>query len=134
MTQPRRYRTRQRELVASYLTKNSDSYHSVDDVWSGICFGGSGIGRSTVYRCLESMVEDGSALKATSPGGEARYRLAMDDAVGQLVCLECGRALPLDCHMVADFSTHVLEHHAFSIDPARTVLYGHCDACMGARR
>ena len=130
----RRYRTRQREAVFAYLTGNGERYHSVDDVWVGISSEGAEVGRSTVYRCLEGMVADGIALKATSLGGEARYRAAGDDAAGQLVCLQCGRALPLDCHMVSDFSVHVLEHHAFRIDPARTVLYGLCDACMGGGR
>ena len=80
------------------------------------------------------MAADGSALKATSPGGEARYRVATGNAAGQLVCLACGRVLPLDCHMVSEFSSHVLEHHSFRIDPARTVLYGFCESCMEGQR
>lgn len=129
--QRRRYRTRQREAVYAYMAGNAVRYLSVDDVWSGVTSGGAEVGRTTVYRCLEGMAADGTALKATSPGGEARYRLAAEEADGQLVCLGCGRALPLDCHMVADFSNHVLEHHSFQVDSSRTVLYGLCASCMG---
>lgn len=129
--QRRRYKTRQREAVFAYLAGNSGRYLSVDDVWSGVSSEGADVGRSTVYRCLEGMAADGTALKAISPGGEGRYRLAAEGVAGQLVCLECGCALPLDCHMVADFSNHVLEHHSFQVDPARTVLYGLCAGCMG---
>lgn len=131
--QRRSYRTRQRKLVSAYLADNDGRYHSVDDVWAGISSQGTEVGRSTVYRCLEDMAATGFALKATSPGGEARYRIAGESVIGQLVCLGCGRALPLDCHMVNDFSAHVLEHHSFRIDPTRTVLYGLCGDCMGAR-
>lgn len=132
--QQRRYRTRQREAVSAFLAENGDRYLSVDDVWTAVSSSGASIGRSTVYRCLETMASDGSVLKATSPGGEARYRLADGKPSGQLVCLRCGRVLPLDCHMVDDFSSHVLEHHAFRIDPTRTVLYGLCAPCMETAR
>lgn len=132
VAQQRRYQTKQRELVSTYLAQHADRYLSVDEVWSGVCSQGAVIGRTTVYRNLEVMTADGSARKATAPGGEARYRAAGDEATGQLVCLGCGRALPLDCHMVVDFSAHVLEHHAFRIDPTRTVLYGFCEQCMEA--
>lgn len=132
--QRRRYKTRQREAVYAYLAENADRYLSVDDVWAGMSASGATVGRSTVYRCLESMSDEGTAWKATIPGGESRYRMVVDSAQGQLVCLGCGRALALDCHMVADFSTHVLNHHGFAIDPARTALYGWCGDCGGTER
>lgn len=134
METQRKYKTKQREIVAEYLKANDDRYLSVDDVWSGIASGGTSVGRSTVYRCMEAMASEGSVLKAVAPGGESRYRLAGGGPSGQLVCLGCGCALPLDCHMVADFSEHVLEQHAFEIDPSRTVLYGLCGDCMETDR
>lgn len=127
----RKYKTKQREVVSAYLAQQGDRYMSVDDVWSGLSADGESVGRSTVYRCLESMAAEGSALKATAPGGEARYRIASGASAGQLVCLACGRALPLDCHMVEEFSDHVLSHHGFKIDATRTVFYGLCDSCRG---
>ena len=127
--QQRKYKTKQGEAVSAYLTERPDSYLSVDEVWSALVAAGDRVGRSTVYRKLESMAQEGSALKATAPGGEARYRIAVGQSSGQLVCLSCGRAFPLDCHMVQDFSAHVREHHGFQIDAARTVLYGLCEDC-----
>lgn len=132
--QRRRYKTRQREAVYAYLAKNANRYFSVDDIWAGTTAAGSSVGRSTVYRCLEEMTADGTAWKATLPGGESRYRMAAEGAQGQLVCLGCGRAFVLDCHMIADLSSHVLDHHGFAIDPTRTVLYGWCSNCKETHR
>ena len=123
------YRTKQRDAIASYLKENDDRYLSVDEVWAGVSAGSEGAGRSTVYRTLEAMSAEGTALKAMTPSGEARYRVADDGTAAQLVCLDCGRALPLDCSMVSDFSSHVLDHHGFKIDATRTVLYGLCEEC-----
>lgn len=131
MTRQRTNKTRQRAAVCTYLSRHAERYLSVDDVWTGIMAAGGSVGRTTVYRGLESMAQDGLVLKAIMPGGEARYRMAGPDASAQLVCLDCGRALSLDCHMATDFSNHVLADHGFRIDTARTVLYGTCAECMG---
>ena len=127
-----KYKTRQRTLVQTCLESNVGRYLTVDEVWSNATLSGERIGRTTVYRNLESMVEEGQALKAVSPGGEASYHLYQDKASGQLVCLECRNAFPLTCHMIGELSHHVLDHHGIKILPARTVLYGLCDACLAA--
>ncbi|MDO4796455.1 MAG: transcriptional repressor [Coriobacteriales bacterium] len=124
-----KYKTRQRMLVQTCLESNVGHYLTVDEVWGSTISAGEHIGRSTVYRNLESMVEEGSALKAVSPGGEASYHLYQDKTSGQMVCLECRNAFPLTCHMIGELSHHVLDRHGFKILPSRTVLYGICDAC-----
>lgn len=131
--QQRRYKTRQREAIAAYLAEHAERHHSVDDVWSGVLASGESVGRTTVYRCLETMVAEGLALKATAPGGEARYRLSGGNGSGQLVCLACGRAFSIECRTAEDFADHVLAHHGFEVDAARTVLYGTCEACRKRR-
>ncbi|MBQ9059338.1 MAG: transcriptional repressor [Atopobiaceae bacterium] len=134
MAERGKYKTRQRDLVSSCLANNEGRYLTVDEIWSSLISSGERIGRSTVYRNLESMVSAGFALKVTAPGGEARYRIAQAQSTGQLVCLDCGQALPLDCHMVGEFTEHVLEHHSFKVEPTRTVLYGVCEDCMDSTR
>ena len=131
MAERRRYRTRQRELVFACLEAHADRYLTVDDVWGTLAGAGERVGRSTVYRGLEALVQDGAALEATAPGGEASYRLCPQNVTGQLVCVSCGCAFPLECHMVEEFSAHVLEHHGFRVLTDRTVLYGLCAACQG---
>ncbi len=124
------YKTRQRELVMTCLSENAERYLTVDEIWILAASCGEGIGRTTVYRSLERLVAEGGALKATAPGGESRYRIASDGASSHLLCLTCGRAYPLDCHMVEELTSHVLEHHGFKVDPTRTVLYGTCSSCL----
>jgi len=123
------YNTHQRELVSTCLTAHADRYLTVDEVWLAVSHVGGHVGRTTVYRNLEALASAGKVLKATAPGGEASYRLRPKGATGQLVCVECRRAFPLDCHMATEFSDHVLEHHGFKVLPTRTVLYGLCQDC-----
>ena len=126
------YRTRQKGLVEGCLVASPDRYLSIDDVLASLHDARESVGRTTVYRNLESLASSGAALKALAPDGQARYRLAPRDGAGQLVCLSCGRVLPLDCTMLGEFEQHVARAHGFSIDVARTVLYGTCSECAHA--
>ena len=126
-----RYHTRQRELVGLCLSLHPDSYLSVDEVWKLLSADGHQVGRTTVYRNLETLASEGTALKVRGAQGEMRYRQAPVSATGQLVCLSCNRVLPLDCNMLTDFSLHVQHDHGFLIDQRRTVIYGLCARCAG---
>ncbi len=136
------YSTKQRGLIRSVLAAAGDSFFTVDDVCARLAGRGAAVGRTTVYRTLESLVSEGSLAKvADIRGGAARYRVLAeadagqaDDAIsqGQLRCISCGRVIPLDCGMLASFTSHVQEDHGFKIDPLRTVLYGTCAQCLAA--
>lgn len=130
--QKRSYNTRQRRLVVECLADQADRFLSVDEVYDILRDAGASVGRTTVYRTLQSLVDEGVAAKVVTPGGgESRYRALEADSEneGQLLCLDCGRAMPLDCSMLHDFSAHIESHHGFEIDRPRTVLYGHCASC-----
>ena len=90
------------------------------------------IGRSTIYRTLETLAGEGMATKIVAPRGEvALYRLVNqgEEDAGQLVCVECGRVSTIDCDAFQEFSHHVSTVHGFAIDLSRTVLYGRCPLC-----
>lgn len=126
------YRTEQRQLVTSCLDANADRYQTVDEIFGALRGQGSNIGRTTVYRTLERLSQEGTVSKVVgAPGTSAFYRRVRpgDSEQGQLLCLECGRVFPLDCSMLSSFADHVLAHHGFELDSRRTVLCGICADC-----
>ena len=46
-----------------------------------------------------------------------------------LKCTGCGRLILVECDYLGEVSKHVLEHHQFTIDNTKTVLYGLCADC-----
>ncbi len=130
MPQRGSYKTRQREDILACLSNNTQRYLTVDGVYEALRAAGSEIGRTTVYRNLEHLVAKHELLKAISPRGEALYRLSPEQNAAQLVCLECGKAFPLACNMVDDFTSHIKAHHGFEVDSHKTVLYGTCPDCL----
>ena len=132
-----RYNTEQRRLVEDELRRHADAYQTVDEVLASLHAAGSAIGRTTVYRTLERMAEEGGVAKVVGTrGGSAYYKRVDADtpAQGQLLCLECGRVFPLDCSMLDHFADHVREHHGFVIDQRRTVICGTCEDCRRRMR
>ena len=126
------YRTEQRRLVVACLDANADRYQTVDEIFGALHAQGANVGRTTVYRTLEKLAAEGAVSKVVgAPGTSAFYRrMTTDDPdQGQLLCLECGRVLPLDCSMLASFADHILAHHGFALDSRRTVLCGVCADC-----
>ena len=127
------YRTRQRELILEYLRKSQGQHLSAEELSDYLKQQGSPVGRSTVYRCLERLVEQGVVRKYYLGEGQgACYQYAKDQGCGQhfhLKCVSCGKLIHVQCDYLNQVSSHVLEHHGFTIDHTKTVLYGLCAEC-----
>ncbi len=137
MTLRGRYRTKHHDSVLALLRENPARCFTVDDLCRLLHEEGRPIGRTTVYRQLEKMAADGSALKYISEKGEsASYRLCGESCRRHLhlKCLDCGGLTHLDCSVAEDFSRHLLANHSFQLDPSKTVIYGHCGCEGGAEK
>ena len=122
------YKTKQRELICQMFKKNPDGQFSPSDA-AGILDGK--IGKSTVYREISRLCEDGFLRRYTDSSGNTMYQLSMDgcDSHFHLRCTDCGRIIHLDCGVMSDICTHIQSHHGFSIDISKTILYGKCNDC-----
>lgn len=91
------------------------------------------LGKTTLYRALERLQEEGLVVKIPSVEGQpAQYQYLDEDrqdCYGKLLCLQCGQMIALQCDCMDHFSAHIMEAHGFCLDQERTVLYGLCDRC-----
>ncbi|WP_066454669.1 Fur family transcriptional regulator [Anaerotruncus rubiinfantis] len=128
------YRTRQRELIEQFLVANRERHLSVDEVVDYLRGQGSPVGRSTVYRCLDRLVVQGAVRRYfLEEGAGACYQYAGKGTACRehfhLKCIGCGRLIHVECDYLDEVARHVLEHHHFTIDNTKTVLYGFCESC-----
>lgn len=121
------YKTKQRDTVLAYL-KNSGECLSADDIINGV---GSDVSKTTVYRCLEHFVSDGSVSKFISGVGEsAKYRYnGSHKEHFHLKCTECGSTACVDCGFITRMDEHFLNHHGFTVSRTQTTFYGLCRIC-----
>ena len=121
------YKTKQRETVLAYL-KDSGECLSADDIINGV---GGNVSKTTVYRCLEHFVSDGSVSKFISGVGESskyRYNGSHKEHF-HLKCTECGSTACVDCGFITRMDEHFLNHHGFAVNRTQTTFYGLCRIC-----
>lgn len=133
------YKTKQRESIWNFLQQNKDRHVGADDVVDYLKSQGNAVGKSTVYRFLEKLVDEGLVRKYyLEEGMGACFQLSGDSGECHrhyhLKCVECGRLLHVECDFLDEVQAHILERHQFRIDNCKTVLYGVCGACAEKRR
>lgn len=129
------YNTRQKRELLSFLKERNLQHFSVDEVVFELRERGERIGRSTVYRYLELLAEQGVVRKYQSVQGITQYQ-HVEDASGcddhfHMMCSRCGNLMHVDCSLMRVMSEHLMKEHGFQLDPRDTILVGVCDQCRG---
>ena len=130
------YKTKQRAAILEYLKQNVDNHITADNIIDHFKQIDNPIGKSTVYRYLDSLVEENIIRKyAGSERGDAacfQYINEEHDCLTHfhMKCSKCGSLIHLDCHEMEELSAHILKEHNFLIDMCKTTLYGTCKNCM----
>lgn len=130
------YNTRQKRDMLAFLTNNNLKHYTLDELTQAMHEEGISAGKTTVYRFVETLAEQGRVRKYQN-GSESFYQYIEDDAgCGthlHLMCRECGALYHVDCELVGELIHHVRDEHNFILDVWRTVLVGVCGECAGRR-
>jgi Fur family ferric uptake transcriptional regulator len=134
------YKTRQREELLEYLKDLHGEHMTAAMVWEHFHANGSSIGKATIYRRLEQLVEEGLVYKyvidANSP---ACFEYVPEESHEKhevcfhCKCEKCGKLIHLHCEELEEIRAHLLAGHSFALDPLRTVFYGLCENCRPAK-
>ena len=136
MTIKPKYKTKQREMLVSYLSSVTGQHITAGDVLEYFKEQGVSIGQATIYRQLESLVDEGVinkySIDANSP---ACFEYVGEETHGGAAvcfhckCSNCGKLLHLHCEELMEIQNHLSKEHGFVLDPKRTVFYGICEDC-----
>ena len=131
-----KYKTKQRERIIEYLSTVPGVHVTAGDVTAHFREQGTEIGQSTIYRQLESLVDDGIINKYTiDKNSPACFEyVGTENHEGHTACFhckceKCGRLIHLHGEQLDHFRTFLSEQHGFQLDPKRTVFYGLCEEC-----
>lgn len=134
MSTQKEYKTRQRNIILSYLMQNKDQHMTAEDLVQYLKQQGTSVGKSTVYRYLYKLQKEGVVRKyASADGQSACYEYCgNEEACHQhyhLKCSGCGELIHLQCEYFDQLSKHLNDNHHFQIDQTQTILYGKCQKC-----
>ncbi len=129
------YNTRQKREMLAFLRRHDLESYSVDELVAGMLDQGETIGRTTAYRYLESLAEQGEVRKYQNLRGITLYQhVAAHEACSEhlhLMCKRCGRLYHVDCALLRQMFKHISEDHGFELDSRESVLVGVCGSCAG---
>lgn len=129
------YVTEQKKILKRILEENSDSAYTVEELMAKLrerC-GDSAPGKSTVYRLITHLVEDGTVKKFSGEGSRKwSYQIVMGehcDCHLHLKCMDCGKLIHLDESVSDELLDKVRTISDFSVNEEATVLFGRCGGC-----
>jgi len=120
--------TRQRLLVANALA-GSGRRLTADELYRALRRREPGIGRATVFRTLETLVEAGVARRFELDGHVHAYVACLPAHHHHIACTRCGRVEEIDEAYVTPLIGRLAEEMGFEIDDARLDFYGRCATC-----
>lgn len=132
------YKTKQQDLVLSFLKTTNGAHFTVDDVKKHFLEKDCTLGVATIYRQLEKFIADGSVVKYFIDDKSAA---CFQYVAGECECAEsekkhfhikcekCGKLIHLDCGELEHLQNHLAEKHGIKLNPFRTVFYGTCADC-----
>ena len=132
------YKTKQRQLILDYLIKNRDIHVTADMLIKYFEFHGTPIGKTTVYRNLDRLVEENVVRKFLVDGASACYQYIPDNGRCKehfhFRCSECEELFHIECELMNEIQEHIYTEHGFVIDSSKTVFYGICKKCSEKMR
>lgn len=134
MSQENTYRTKQKEYILQFLKGNQDKHLTVEMILIYLKKNNTPVGKSTVYRFLDVLVNQGLVRKyIIEEGKSACYQyVEVDHGCREhfhLKCSDCGYLYHVECDQLSEIDGHIFEHHRFKVDNSKTVFYGVCEDC-----
>lgn len=128
-----KYNTKQREKILTFLKKNEDKNITAEEILSYFSNIGENIGKATVYRYLNNLVEENIVKKYLDENKNCScYQFINNQNCSEhyhLKCEKCNKIIHLECDEFKDIQKHIENQHEFELNSMKTVLYGICKKC-----
>jgi Fur family transcriptional regulator, ferric uptake regulator len=120
--------TRQRGEVVALLGELTE-FRSAQHLHADLRQRGVGVGLTTVYRTLQTLVDAGEIDVMRLPNGEQLYRRCSPTHHHHLVCRHCARTVEVAGPTVEAWTKRVADEHGFT-DVGHTLeIFGTCARC-----
>lgn len=124
--------TPQRVLVAEALARAGRQV-TAQALWEQLRDGRSRVGRATVFRTLEALVEAGVARRLEMGNHVYGYVACQPEHHHHLACTGCGQVVEIPATYVEPMARQISADLGFLVDDATLDLYGRCAACLAAK-
>lgn len=130
------YQTEQKRVLLSYMKAHSDQAYTVEELCQEMekeLPEGGVPGKSTVYRLMPGLVEEGLVKRFTKENSRKfLYQMVCGEHCGShlhMKCSVCGKLYHMEDGESEKLLLEVMKKHHFRIDGGRTMLFGRCEGC-----
>lgn len=120
--------TRQRTAIRTTLDLERD-FRTAQQVHDRLRQSGEKMGLATVYRTLQSLVEQGEADVIRTPDGEMAFRQCSRQHHHHLICRRCGATVEIAAHQIEAWAGQVAAQYGFTEVSHEIELLGLCQGC-----
>jgi Fe2+ or Zn2+ uptake regulation protein len=123
--------TRPRRLIAERLVELAESGtdFTIDDLWQELREGEPRLGRATVYRSVEKLVNAGLLDRIEFADGTHHYRVCGDNHHHHLTCIRCHCVVEVDVCLPVDQFAAIGQQTNFAIEGHSLTIFGRCEDC-----
>jgi Fur family transcriptional regulator, ferric uptake regulator len=124
-------RTRPRRLIEERLIELAASGNdfTIDDLWQGMREAEPRLGRATVYRSVEWLVERELLDRIEFADGTHHYRVCGHGHHHHLTCTQCHRVVEIDVCLPKEQLNAISSETDFVIEGHSLSLFGRCSSC-----
>jgi Fur family transcriptional regulator, ferric uptake regulator len=123
--------TQQRLVVADALTRAGRQLTAAE-LYEIVRETQPSLGRATVFRTVERLVEAGVARRLELDGHVYAYIACEPEHHHHLACTTCGRVEEIPESWVRPIAARAAEQLGFEIDDTRVDFYGRCSVCRAS--
>ena len=123
--------TRPRRIIAERLVElaASGADFTADDLWQELRLVEPKLGRATLYRSLEMLVNAGLLDRVDFADGTHHYRVCSSEHHHHLTCTGCHRVVEVDICLPVDQFNSIGDQTDFAIEGHSLTLFGRCSDC-----
>ncbi|MBA2395692.1 MAG: transcriptional repressor [Ktedonobacteraceae bacterium] len=123
--------TRPRRLIAECLAERAASGmdFSIDDLWQALRQHDPHLGRATLYRSIEILVQEGFLDRIDFADGTHRYHVCVGRDHRHLTCIQCHCFIEVHVDLPLEQFTSIGTQANFTIEGLSFTLFGRCANC-----
>jgi Fur family ferric uptake transcriptional regulator len=117
------------ELKVLSVLERVGGFASAQEVYQLLQRGNQSIGLTTVYRALQSLLDDKVVDTLRRDDGEAIYRLCGENHHHHLVCKSCGTTIEIQANAIEKWAQQMASDHGFREVGHTAEIFGICKKC-----
>jgi Fur family ferric uptake transcriptional regulator len=117
------------ELKVLGVLERVGGFASAQEVYQLLQRGNQSIGLTTVYRALQSLLDDKVVDTLRRDDGEAIYRLCGENHHHHLVCKSCGATIEIQANAIEKWAQQMASDHGFREAGHTAEIFGICKKC-----